>query len=127
MEWELTDIRKYQDILCLEGRLLETAPEGWLTREEAIDIAVQHILATSETVYPQAWYGEKEPLPLTEDYVRGLSLVTIPAEGTEDGHDIWYLWFYEPDWMVPALDCFALRIDAHSGEVLYSTEPGGWG
>ena len=106
---------------------MDEAPEGWLTREEAIELAIARVLSLDELLWPQAWYGVRDPEPVTEELLRGLSVSAVPSRGTEEGRDVWYVWLYDREWMTEWLDCYAITLDAHSGECLAIFTPGGNG
>ena len=125
--WSVEDLRAYQYELDLEGTLLDEAPEGWLSREEVLELGISRILELDELLQPQVWYDVKDPVTVTEELLRSLSWNAVPAEQTETGQDVWYLWIYDPDWLVPAMDCYDITLDAHTGEVLSLFTPGGWG
>lgn len=125
--WPVARILPWQEYLGLEGVLQEETPEGWLGRDEAIAIARSTILAHEDTAWAQAWLGVRDPEPVTEEFVNSLSVAAFCAAQDEEGRDIWYVWIYHPDWLVPALDAFEVILDAHTGDVLWEVSPGGMG
>ena len=125
--WSLEDLRQFQEVTGMEGTLLDEAPADWLTQDQVYELAVSYIVSLDEMLCPQVWYDVRDPEPLTEELARSLSWRAVAASETETGTDVWYLWIYDPEWLVPALDCYALMLDAHTGDILYLATPGGWG
>lgn len=121
------DLRPWQEELGLYGTLLDEVPEGWVSREAAESSARASVLSMDELLYPQSWYGIRKPEVLTEETLASLQCSAFLAAQNEIGQDVWYVFLYDPAWLVELLDCYEVVLDAHTGEVLWAFTPGGNG
>ena len=129
--WPFEEIQKFKDVLGYAGiDIFRTPAQGQISMEDAVKIARKIIADKVQTYQPQAFYGVRDAQKLTPELVDSFKSCAILCSETEDGSGTayWQVFLYEDEWFsVGLLDCFDVRIDPGTGEVIDFFEPGGNG
>ncbi len=127
--WDYADLKAYGDYVGLSTEAMrENAPENELQRDAAVRLAREYILENVEYVYPQAYYGVKEPEKLIRERVDALKTCAVYYAGSEETASFWMLLLFEDEWVAAGLlDTFQFEIDAETGTIMTVVEPGGNG
>jgi hypothetical protein len=127
--WDYAEIKAYGEYIGLNTDLMqENAPENELQRDDAIQIARDFLADNVTYVYPQAYYGVKEPEALTKERIDALKVCAIYYASSGDTASFWQIFLFEDEWLsLGFLDTFELDVDATTHEVVVVAEPGGNG
>ncbi len=127
--WDNAEIKAYGGYIGLSTDLMqENAPENELQRDEAIQIARNYLASHVSYVYPQAYYGVKEPEALTKERINALKVCAVYYMSSGDTASFWQIFLFEDEWLSTGfLDTFELDIDATTRDIVMIAEPGGNG
>ena len=122
ISWTTEEIREWQDCNCLEGEILDGPQDGWLTKAEAVSNAKSALIDQNETIFQNRAFG---PLEVNEELLDSLEINAVVCAETEEGLNVWVVWFYDRDWSEDGcMNSIDVWVNAESGEVINVVLPG---